>query len=345
MKKDARSLSPKAQEVLRMRAVAAVTSKQMTQVEAAHTFGVTRQAVGVWVRKARTDGEAALVAKPKGRPRTGGRLSKRQAAAVCRAIRDRHPEQLRLPFVLWTAAAVRQWIRRKYNVTCSLRTVQRYLKAWGFTPQKPRRRAWEQDGAAVQRWLHEEYPAICSEAKRRRARIYWGDEMGVRSDHQAGRSYAPKGRTPVVPGTGRRFGCNTISAITNRGDLAFMVFKKRFTTDVFLRFLRRLVQQAGRRLFLIVDSHPVHKSRKVQQWLASHAEAIRVFYLPGYSPELNPDEMLNNDVKANAVGRRRAHDQQQLMRNVRGYLQNRRSQPELVIRYFHEESVRYAAAT
>jgi transposase len=225
-----------------------------------------------------------------------------------------------------------------------VRTVQRYLKVWGFTPQKPRRRAWERDDDAVARWLREEYPAIRSEAKRQKARIYWGDEMGMRSDHQAGRSYGLRGHTPVVPGTGRRFGGNMVSAITNRGDLSFMVFKKRFVAGVYIQFLRRMVTQAGRRVFLIIDSHPVHRSRSVQRWLAAHANAIRVFYLPGYSPELNPDEMLNHDVKANAVGRRRPHNQKELMRNVRGHLRNRKRNPELVKRYFHAQSVRYAAA-
>jgi len=296
------------------------------------------------MRKYREGGEKALCAGRKGRPRTGGRLKGWQAATICTLIRDRHPEQLKLPFVLWTAGAVRQLICRRFQIRYSVRTVQRYLKAWGFTPQKPRRRAWEQDDAAVQRWLRDEYPAIRKEARRQKARIYWADEMGVRSDHQAGRSYGLRGHTPVVPGTGQRFGCNMISAITNRGDLSFMVFKRRFVTDVFIQFLRRIVKQAGRRVFLIIDNHPVHRSRKVQRWLAAHADTIRVFYLPGYSPELNPDEMLNNDVKANAVGRRRPHNQEQLMQNVRGYLRRRKNKPQVVKRYFHAESVRYAAA-
>ena len=343
MKKDARSLSQQAQEALRRRAVHAILDG-MKQVEAARVFGVTRQAVGIWMRKYREGGEKALRAGTRGRPRTGGRLKGWQAATICTLIRDRHPEQLKLPFVLWTAGAVRQLIRRRFQIRYSVRTVQRYLKAWGFTPQKPRRRAWEQDDAAVQRWLREEYPAIRKEAKRQKARIYWGDEMGVRSDHQAGRSYGLRGHTPVVPGTGQRFGCNMISAITNRGDLSFMVFKRRFVTDVFLQFLRRIVKQAGRRVFLIIDNHPVHRSRKVQRWLAAHAHTIRVFYLPGYSPELNPDEMLNNDVKANAAGRRRPHNQKKLMQNVRGYLRRRKNKPEVVKRYFHAKSVRYAAA-
>ena len=342
MSKDARSLSSQAQEALRRRAVGAVLVG-MKQVEAARVFGVTRQAVGNWMRKRRQGGEDALRAGTKGRPRTGGRLKGWQAAAVCKLIRDRHPEQLKLPFVLWTAEGVRQLIRRRFQIRCSVRTVQRYLKAWGFTPQKPRRRAWEQDDAAVQCWLREEYPAIRAEAKRRKARIYWADEMGVRSDHQAGRSYGPKGHTPVVPGTGQRFGCNMVSAITNRGHLSFMVFKRRFKAPVFLQFLRRLLKQSGRKVFLIIDRHPVHRSRAVQRWLAANATHIRIFYLPSYSPELNPDEMLNNDVKQNAVGRRRPHNQKQLMRNVRGYLGRRKNRPEVVKRYFHADSVRYAA--
>jgi transposase len=168
--------------------------------------------------------------------------------------------------------------------------------------------------------------------------------MGVRSDHQAGRSYSPKGRTPTTSGTGKRFGANVLSAITNRGHLAFMVFKARFTTVVFLRFLRRLVRQSERKAFLVVDGHPVHKSAGTRRWLAANAKKIEMFFLPGYSPDLNPDEMLNQDVKANAVRKRRPRSQPQMMRTVRSYLGRRRRDPDQVMRYFDEESVRYAAA-
>ena len=239
---------------------------------------------------------------------------------------------------------MRQLIQRKFRVGISVRTVRRYLARWGFTPQKPVRRAYERDDAAVRRWLEQEYPAIREAAKQEKALIYWGDEMGVRSDHQAGRSYAPKGQTPAIAGTGQRFGCNVLSALTNRGHLDFMVFKKGFTAAVFVRFLRRLMKQAGRKVFIIVDRHPVHRSKKVQAWLDEHAKQLRLFFLPGYSPELNPDEMLNQDVKTNAVGRKRARNRPQLMRNVRRYLDRRRANPELVTRYFHEDSVHYAAS-
>ena len=154
-----------------------------------------------------------------------------------------------------------------------------------FTPQKPLRRAYEQDAAAVQQWLANEYPAIRRRAKAEKAEIYWGDEMGMRSDHQVGTSYARRGRTPTIPGTGKRFGCNMISAITNRGQLLFMVFKQRFTTPVFLTFLRRLVRQVGRKAVLIVDGHPVHRAAAVKRWATEHAAQLRLLYLPGYRLE------------------------------------------------------------
>ena len=343
MKEDARSLPTKTQEALRIKAVNGVVNG-MKQVAAAKTFGVTRQAVGKWMKAYREGGMGALAAKPQGRPKTGGVLQGWQAAAIVNLITDHHPEQLKLPFVLWTREAVRTLIRRKFRIGLSLTTVGRYLARWGFTPQKPVRRAYEQNDVAVERWLKEEYPAIRTAAKRERALIYWGDEMGVRSDHQAGRSYAPRGKTPAIPGTGQRFGCNVLSALTNRGHLAFMVFRKGFNTSVFVRFLRRLVKQAKRKVFIIVDRHPVHRSKKVRQWLEKNAARIRLFFLPGYSPQLNPDEMVNQDVKTNAVGRRRAHNCPQLMGHVRRYLERRRANPDLVRRYFHESSVRYAAS-
>jgi hypothetical protein len=223
------------------------------------------------------------------------------------------------------------------------RRARRYLRKWGFTPQKPLRRAYEQDPEAVRRWLEEEYPAIHKQAKAEKAEIHWGDEMGMRSDHQAGRSYGRKGRTPVVPGTGQRFGCNVISTITNRGRLSFMMFKQRFTASVAIEFLGRLVRHVGRKVFMIWDGHPVHRSRKVKRWVAEHKDRIRMFFLPGYSPQLNPDDLLNQDVKTNAVGRERPKDQPEMMANVRSYLRSTQRRPDIVKAYFQEEHVRYAA--
>jgi transposase len=258
-------------------------------------------------------------------------------------ISDRCPDQLKLPFALWTRDAVGELLAKRFGVHVSVWTVGRLLRKWGFTPQKPLRRAYERDPVAVQKWLDEEYPAIRRAAKREKAEIHWGDEMGLRSDHQTGTSYGRKGHTPVIPGTGQRFRCNMISTITNRGRLAFMVFKKRFTADVMIEFVRRLIRHRPRKVFLIVDGHPVHRSRKVKRWLDKHCKHIRLFLLPGYSPELNPDELLNQDVKSNALGRQRPKHQHEMIDQVRSYLRSTQQQPEIVKRYFQEEHVAYAA--
>ncbi len=339
---DARSLAAEAQEALRRRAVRAVLDGR-SQVEVAELLGITRHAVGRWMKAYREAGSRGLAARRQGRPPGATRLAPWQAAQIARSIKDRTPEQLKLPFYLWTREAVAELIERRFGVQLSVWTVGRYLERWGFTPQKPLRRAFEQDRAAVERWLQEDYPAIRAAARRDGARIHWADEMGLRSDHAAGRSYGQRGHTPVIPGTGQRFGCNMISTITNRGRLYFRVFNESFRAPVFLDFLRRLVRQAPHKVFLIVDRHPVHRSKKVQAWLARHSEQIQLFYLPSYSPELNPDEVLNQDVKSNAVGRRRARDQAELIRHVRGYLHSRQKRPHVVQRYFHEKHVRYAA--
>ena len=253
------------------------------------------------------------------------------------------PDQLKLPFYLWTRAAVARLIEREYGVTVSPSTVGRYLGAWGMSPQRPVRRAYERDDAAIARWLSEDYPVIARQARREGATIYWGDEMGLRSDHVAGRSFAPVGRTPVVRATGQRFGCNMISAITNRGALAFMVFRGRFDCGRFIDFMKRLLRQAPRRVYLIVDGHPVHRSARARRFVADHRERLRLIHLPGYCPELNPDELLNQDVKTNALGKSRPTDRAQLMTRVRSHLHRRQKQPSLIRRLFQEQHVRYAA--
>ena len=209
---------------------------------------------------------------------------------------------MKLPFYLRTRAAVAELIAREYGVTVSLTTVGRYLKAWGMSPQKPVRRAYERNDAAIARWLAEDYPALARAAKRARATIYWGDEMGLRSDHVTGSSDAPVGQTAVVRATGQRFGCNMISAITNRGALAFMVLQGKFRAPVFIEFLKRLLKQAKGKLYLIVDGHPVHQSAAAKRFVADRAARLRLILLPGYCPELNPDELLNQDCQDQRPG-------------------------------------------
>lgn len=338
---DARTLSPAAQEDLRRKAILAWREGK-SKSDVARLFGVSREAVYQWIRRYEQRGAAGLRARKRGKPPTP-KLAPHQAATTVRLITDRCPEQLKLPVVLWAREAVQQLIRERFGVDLSIWTVGRLLKRWGFTPQKPARRALEQDPAAVRRWLAEEYPAIAALAKRERAEIHWEDEMGLRSDHAAGRSFAPRGRTPTITMTGQRFGCNVISGITNRGRLYFRVFRGRFVTKVYLDFLKRLVRQAPRKPFVIADGHPVHKAAALNRWLEQNRDRIRHFLLPAYSPELNPDEYLNQDVDSNAVGRRRASDVHELVENVRGHLRGTQRRADIVQHRFHAETVRYAA--
>jgi len=339
---DTRRLSPAAQEQVRLKVVAAARDG-MPKSKAARLFGVSRTSIDAWLAKIEAGGVRALKSKPRGRPRQS-RLPGWQAANVVRLIEGGCPDQLRLPFALWTREAVRQLLHRRFALDVSVWTVGRYLAHWGLTPQKPLRRAYEQNPKAVKRWLKETYPTIRRQAKREKAEIHWGDEMGLRSDHQAGRSYGRRGKTPVIPGTGRRFGCNMMSTVTNRGRLAFMVFKERFTTPVCIRFLKRLIRHRRRRVYMIWDRHPVHRSAAVQQWLHANRRRIRMFFLPEYSPELNPDEYLNHDVKSNALGRQRPADELELVECVRSYLRQTQGRPQIVRNYFHHHKIAYAAA-
>ena len=293
---DARSLSPQAQQALRRRAVAAVVEQGQRQKRVAQELGVTPTAVNLWVQRYRAQGEAALAARKQGRPRHPS-LSDEQAAETTRLMREHAPDQLGLPYALWTREAVSQLIQQQWGIQLSQTTVGRYLRAWGLSPQKPAKRAREQCPEAVRGWMAYRYPALHQRAQQEGAQIHWGDEMGLRSDHQAGTCWAPKGQTPVVETTGQRFGCNVISSLTNRGTLRFQVFEGSFTTEVFLDFLRRLVRSVPRKVFLIVDRHPVHRAHLVQQWVAQHSDQLELFYLPSYSPERNPDEYLNQDMR------------------------------------------------
>lgn len=339
--KDARSLPALAQEDLRYKVVAAV-EKGMKRKDAAELFKVSRYSVIKWVKVKKERGGRALRSRMRGRPPVS-RLKGHQAATIVRIITDRCPEQLKLPFVLWTREAVQMLIERRYGLRVSIWTIGRYLTRWGFTPQKPVRKAYERDDKEVRKWLNETYPTIKRRASRVKAEIHWEDETGMRSDHQAGTSWAPRGKTPEIPCTGKRFRTNMISSITNRGKLSFRMFREKFTSPVFIDFLSRLIKHRRRKIFLIADGHPVHKSAAVTKWLEKHKDRIEMFLLPGYSPELNPDELLNQDIKTNAVGRQRAKTLGELEGNVEQYLVQRETFPELVKQYFHKPSVIYAA--
>jgi hypothetical protein len=248
-----------------------------------------------------------------------------------------------LPFALWSRAAVRELIRQRFGVRLAIRTMGTYLARWGFTAQKPLRRAYEQDPAAVRRWLRRDYPAIAARAKAEGGAVFWGDETGLRSDDVRGRSYAPRGRTPEVRVNHRRANLGLISAVTNRGELRWMVLDGAIKAPDLLRFLARLVRDADGKVFLILDRLPVHRSAKVRTWLAGREAEIEVFYLPGYSPELNPDEGINGDLKQAVTCQEPARSKGQLKRAVVGHMRKLAKLPGRVRSFFGHRTFRYAA--
>jgi len=341
---DTRKLPRSAQEALRKKVVRAVVVHGKTQREAARMFEVTENSVSAWVRAFRHSGPAVLKTKRIGRPK-GTALTKEQALSIRKSILGRTPDQLRLPGMLWTREAVSELVERRFGICLSRWTIGRYLHSWGLTAQRPAKRALEQKPAQVRYWLQTKYPAIVRLAKKEGAQIWWEDETGLRSDHQRGTTWGEKGKTPVVRQSGKRISCNMISAITNQGKLAFMVFPQRLNADVFVCFLERLVRHnQAQKVFLIVDRYSVHRSWKVKTWVSANKEHIRLFFLPAYSPELNPDEMLNQDLKSNALRTRRPSSQKELMGKVRSFFRSKQRQPAKVRRYFEAKQVQYAKA-
>ena len=340
---DTRKESQKGQDGIRRKVVRAVVSG-MKQVEAAKIFGVSRTSIWTWIKAYAQSGEGGLGSKKRGRKK-GNALTAQQAASIRKAVLGKTPGQLRLPGFLWTRDSVAELIFRRFGLRLSRWTIGRHLKDWGLTPQKPAKRALEQNPAQVTYWLQTKYPAIVHRAGLEKADIFWGDEMGLRSDHQSGTTWGEKGQTPIVRRSGDRFSCNMISAITNRGRMSFMVFTGKFLSGVFIIFLARLIRHnAGRKVYLIVDRHPVHRSSKVCAWLEAHSNEIELFFLPAYSPELNPDELLNNAAKAGVSRKVRAQNQKELQAALRSYLRSTQRRLERVKSFFKGKHVLYAQA-
>lgn len=316
---------------LTLREVAAQCELSVPTVMAAH-------------RAYKAGGWAAVNVKPRGRKSGEGRyLTAHQEAEIRRLICDKTPDQFKLGFALWNRQAVKQLIEDRLGIKLAIRSVGQYLKRWGFTPQKPMKKAYEQRPAEVKRWLDETYPDIAARAKAENAEIHWGDETGLRSDDVRGRGYAPKGQTPVLRVNHRREGLSIISTVTNQGKVRWKIFDGAMNADILIEFFKRLIKDAGRKVFLILDNLRVHHARKVKAWLSEHEEQIEVFYLPSYSPELNPDECLNADLKDGVTRRAPARSKAQLKGAAISHLRKLQKSPHRVRRYFLHKPVQYAA--
>ena len=315
-----------------------------SRIEVAKAVGVNRRFVGEWVRAYETTGDVALAGGRRGRrPGEQKALSSHQEAVIRRLIVGKCPDQLKLPFALWTREAVGQLIERKTGLRLSLTAIGSYLAVWGFTAQKPIRRATERNEAAIKTWLEHDYPAIVKRAKKEKAEIHWADETGVSNQANYGRSFAPQGETPIIPRPAARFTQSMISSVTNLGTLRFMIYEGALNTAIFLKFLRRLIKGADRKLFVIVDNLRVHRAKIVTAWLAENVDRIELFYLPPYAPERNPDEYVNNDVKQGMARRTTPMDKAAMKNGLSSHMRGLQRRPEKVRSFFQADDVRYAA--
>ena len=343
-KEDGRKLSREAQHERRKQAVR-LHRRGMAIDDIAVALGIARGTVRNAVKAAQAGGLQALAPKPTGRaPGEQRRLSAEQELHIQRLICKNRPEQLKLTFALWSRAAVLLLVRQEFGIELPIRTMGEYLKRWGFTPQKPIKRAYEQRPGAVRAWLTENYPAIAARAKTEDAEIHWGDETAVVNTDVRGRGYQPKGQTPVAYAVGGyRHKLSMISTVTNQGKTRWMIVEDAFNSDKLIEFLVALVKDADRKIFLILDNLRVHHSKPVKAWLSGHKERIEVFYLPSYSPELNPDERLNADLKYALGSRVQMRTKDKLKEATKAHMDMLDQHPERVRSYFNDPKVKYAS--
>ena len=343
-KRDTRRLIPEAQQELRYRIVK-MRQEGMSNKKVAKALEMNPCTTsGIWATY-RREGEAGIRLKQRGR-KEGEQtlLDPKQEKQIIQRLMDTTPSQLKFPFALWTREAVQVLIEQELGIALAVSTVGYYLQRWEFTSQVPIKRAYERKDAAVTAWLEEEYPAIAKRAKEEEAEIQWGDETASVSLPSGITGYAPIGNTPILEHPAKRFKVNMISTVTNQGKLRFMLYDTNMDADLFITFLERLIKGAPKKIFLILDNLRIHHAKKVKAWVKEHADHIELFYLPAYSPDLNPDEYLNNDFKRNVHSKRIPRNKEELRENTETFMQMLSGKPERVAAYFKHPKISYAAA-
>lgn len=342
-KTDARKLSSDVQYALRQQIIR-LRKQGRSNKEVAQIVGTTeRHTSKIWQMYLR-DGSSAIKLGRRGRRHGGSRrLTEEQEIELKKLMVDKTPDQLKLPFALWNRDAVRLAIKQRYGNDLPLRTITDYLKRWGFTPQKPIKRAYEQNQQRVRQWLETIYPGIVAQAKKERAEVHWGDETGIQSDAYNAKGFSPRGKTPVIRLNAKKSSINMISAITNQGKVRFMLSREKMASEMLIKFMSRLVKDTQRKVFLILDNLPVHHGKDVKSWLETNKEKIEVFYLPSYSPELNPDEYLNGDLKQKIRSGMPARNEKDIIRKTRSFMKTLQKRSQHVMNYFRHPKVAYAA--
>ena len=302
----------------------------------------TRHVQNTW-KKYLEGGTEALKAVAVGRPKNSGGLNVEQQNEIKKLLVDKCPDQLKLKGYLWNRELVCELVYRMYKKRFTVQGIGKYLKKWGFSVQRPVKRNYKQNPAEIEKWLKEEYPAIKERAKSEKAEIAWGDETCCQNESNYVKGYAPKGQTPVLPVGNAHFRINMISAITNQGKLRFMFYNGAMTAGRLIEFMRRLIKGAGRKIFLILDNLRSHHSKIVKEWLDEHKSEIELFFLPTYSPEYNPDEYLNGNLKREIAKKGFSKTVGELESKARGTMKSFQKNPYHVTRFFQADKVIYAA--
>ncbi len=340
MQIDGRTLSHDVSEQIRIMAVRRVREGERPS-DVIRGYGLCRTTIYKWLRAARRGGEKALRARRAPGPKP--KLTNRKKRRVFRWINGKDPRQYGFDFGLWTRRIVQSLIWEEFGVELGITAVGRVLAELEITPQKPLRRAYERDPKAIARWMEEDYPRLRARARRRSAKIFFLDEAGVRSDSVLGRTWAPKGQTPEVPTSGRRQSVNAISAVNARGEFWFKVYTERLNKERFVAFLKSFMRGRKHPVMMIVDGHPAHRARIVRAYVQSLKGKLEIYFLPGYAPEVNPDEFVWNHLKKQGVSKQPLRQGESLRARVQQDLERIQRAPALVRSFFRAPSVAYAA--
>ena len=344
-KTDGRHLTKEQQEFVRIRAVELLKTKKYSKERIAEILDVSKEAVRKWEIKYKRGGLKALEKDNRGKIKRSKSLTGYQEKAVKHHIDTKMPDELGLPYLLWSREAIQSLIEKRYRVKICISTVGRLMKKWNYTPQVPIKKSYRQNAEKVKKWLNEEYPKIHEKAKKEKAEIHWIDETGIQNNENNQRSYSFKGRTPERKIPDYRIKINLISSIANQGKMRFMVYKSTFEAQTLIKFLERLIKEAKRKIYVIMDNHPVHKSKEVIAWLKEKADLIETYKLPSYSPELNPDERLNRHLKSTIFKHGRARSEKDLNNLAGRAMRKIQKNTNLIKSFFNDESVSYAKAS
>ena len=340
MKRDGRALDHGTLETIRMMAVERVREGEAPSGVIA-SYGFNRTTIYKWISAAARPGVglSALRARPApGRPRS---LTPRQEAQVFRWINGKDPRQYGLDFGLWTRQVVAELIEQKFGIRLGLTAVGELLAKLNLTPQKPLQRAYQRDPEAIERWQREIYPAIARQAKAERGEVFFWDESGFRADAVHGRTWGLKGQTPVVERPGQRQTISAASAVNAKGGFWYCTYEGGLTAELFVSLLRRMMRHRAKPVHLVVDGLPAHKTKAVKRYIQSTKGRLTLHFLPGYAPELNPDELVWSYVKRTGAARTPLRAGERLRDKIEAQMAAIKNAPRLVRSFFQAPSVAY----